>query len=539
MEHKQGKNFGSRSVGFKLALIPLIFIFAIGFILTYVVTAQFERRSDSQVIDVVGRQRTLNQWYVKDLILASLKQKNDYAYWRDTLLQTSDALLKGGSVLVNLNKEISFTVDAATDPEIRKKLEEQKKLFKEIIAKEPVLLALTPQSSQYASVLSEIEKLNLELHVLCRELVGLYSLEAQNKIDEMIRNVILLSLLVSVLGLLLNWLISRGISRPLLSLAEQAQKVANGDLSGEAIEIRSQDEVGQLTHSFNQMRAGLREITEQNIQGARSLTASTSEILASTQQQTASTQEQVTALQQTTATMEEVRQSGSQISERARQVAAEAEATVNITEMGLKSVSDTVLNIDSIRIQVNQVAENIVNLSEKNRAVGDIIALVTEIAEQSNLLALNAAIEAAAAGEQGRSFAVVANEMKHLADQAKDSTRQVRSILEDIQKGIGKAVMLTEEAVKKVESGRQQTSVSEETIRRMADTTQQSVQAFQQIVAATNQQQLGFEQVFQALQDIRQGTEQTAASTQQLSQASNSLNQMGQELQQSVTRYRL
>ncbi|PIQ27659.1 methyl-accepting chemotaxis protein [bacterium (Candidatus Blackallbacteria) CG17_big_fil_post_rev_8_21_14_2_50_48_46] len=539
MEQRSGFLSGRQSVGVKLALIPLIFILAIGFILSYVVLSQYERRSDAEVIHVVVRQRALNQWYVKDLFLASLKQKNDYRYWRDQFIQTADSLLTGGEILTRLNGKDTFRVEAAPSAEIRIKLQESKKLIQKIAEQETVFLALSPQAPQFPQRVIGIEKINLELHELTRDIADLYTQNAQSKIDEMIRNSILLSLAVAVIGLLLNWLISRAISRPLLNLAEQAKKVANGDLSGEAIEVRSQDEVGQLTESFNQMKLGLREIMQQNIQGIRSLTASTSEIMASTQQQSASTQEQVTALQETTATMEEVRQSGAQISERARHVAAEAESTVNITEKGLQSVTETVTDIEGIRFQVNQVAENIVNLSEKNRAVGDIIALVTEVAEQSNLLALNAAIEAAAAGEQGNSFSVVANEMKHLANQAKDSTRQVRTILEDIQRGIGKAVMLTEEAVKKVEKGRQQMEVSENTIRHMADTTQQSIQAFQQIVAATNQQQLGFEQVFQALLDIRQSTEQTAAGTQQLNQASNSLNRMGQELQQLVARYHL
>ena len=139
------------------------------------------------------------------------------------------------------------------------------------------------------------------------------------------------------------------------------------------------------------------------------------------------------------------------------------------------------------------MADNIVALSEKTQAVGEIIATVNDIAEQSNLLALNAAIEAAAAGDQGSRFSVVANEMKNLADQAKESTVQVRTILGDIQKGINSSVMLTEEAVKRVEAGKQQADVTERTIREMAETTQESVQAFQQIIGAANQQQIGFE----------------------------------------------
>lgn len=537
--NQQSVSGRSQSVGLKLAVVPVIFIVAMCIIVGYVITAQFARRSDADSIDIAGRQRMLIQLYIKDLMRESLHEKNEYAYWRDTFLETQGILLNGGMALKRLNQQERFEVDPAPNLAIRNKLAEQGQLMQRIIEKEKSFLATDPSSKDYRKLLSEVNDLGEEVYIACRETVTLYTQESRHQIDLMIRNVIWIGIAVAALGLFLNWLLSRAISRPLIELTNRAQKVSQGDLTGEALVVRSRDEVGQLTESFNQMTQNLREIMEQNVDGIRSLSSSTSEILASTQQQSASTQEQVTALQQTTATMEEVKQSGAQISERARQVASEAEATSSVTEMGLKSVKDTVGIMDNIRFQVNEVAENIVNLSEKNRAVGDIIALVTEIAEQSNLLALNAAIEAAAAGEQGRSFSVVANEMKHLADQAKDSTRQVRGILEDIQKGIAKAVMLTEEAVKKVEGGRQQTEVADNTIRQMANTTQQSIQAFQQIVAATNQQQLGLEQVFQALQDIRQSTEQTAASTQQLTRASSSLNAMGQQLQQVVTRYRL
>jgi methyl-accepting chemotaxis protein len=97
-----------------------------------------------------------------------------------------------------------------------------------------------------------------------------------------------------------------------------------------------------------------------------------------------------------------------------------------------------------------------VALSEKTQAIGEIISTVNDLAEQSHLLALNAAIKAAAAGEQGLSFSVIAGEVKNLADQSREATIQVRVILGDIQKGINRSVMLTEEAVKRVESGKRQ-----------------------------------------------------------------------------------
>jgi methyl-accepting chemotaxis protein len=345
----------------------------------------------------------------------------------------------------------------------------------------------------------------------------------------------LLSLvLVSVAGVT----IQRSITRPLGTFMQFVERIGQGDLTQQA-SVMSQDELGVLAQSLNQMAQGLNGLAGQTRTVTDNLNSATAEILASTQQQAAGTAEQSAAVQQTSATMQEVSQSGAQISEKAKQVAASAEATGAASKSGLNAVESMTRAMDAIREQAEAVAENIVLLSEKTQAVGEIIATVNDIAEQSNLLALNATIGAAAAGEQGRGFAVVANEMKNLADQAKTATVQVRSILGDIQKGINTSVMLTEEAVKRVESGKQQTDVAEQTIRHMADNIEQSVQAFQQIVAATNQQLIGFDQVAQALKNISITTEQTAGSTRQLEKAAANLNALGQQLKQSVERYKV
>jgi methyl-accepting chemotaxis protein len=185
------------------------------------------------------------------------------------------------------------------------------------------------------------------------------------------------------------------------------------------------------------------------------------------------------------------------------------------------------------------VAENIVALSEKTQAIGDIISTVNDISERSHLLALNAAIEAAAAGENGRSFAVVASEMKMLADQAKEATTQVRSILGDIQRGINSSVMLTEEAVKRVGAGKERADTTQRTITEITARAQESVHTFQQIVASTNQQQLGIEQVKSALQNIRQASQQTAAGTRQLDSAAANLTGLSQQLLAISDRYRI
>jgi methyl-accepting chemotaxis protein len=329
-----------------------------------------------------------------------------------------------------------------------------------------------------------------------------------------------------------------GLRKSVTGVTRLAVDISDGNLRQDKLSIQSTDELGQLGMIFNGMLGGLKDSVSQTRAAAESLNAAVAEIAASVREQAAGTSEQAAAVQETTATMEEISQSGNQIAERSRQVAAAAEATSTATSHGLDAAQNGTKVMDAIQEQAETVAENIVTLSEKTQAVGEIIATVTDIAEQSNLLALNAAIEAAAAGEHGRTFAVVANEIKNLADQAKDATGRVRSILGDIQKGINTSVMLTEEVVKRVSSGKKQSDIVERTIRHMAESLNSSIQAFQQITAATGQQQIGFDQVTQALKNIRQAADQTAVSTSQLDKAAMNLTGLGQQLTRNVERYR-
>jgi methyl-accepting chemotaxis protein len=345
------------------------------------------------------------------------------------------------------------------------------------------------------------------------------------------------STVVAMLAGILALVLGHTISRRARALAEWARRLGAGDLGGDRPAPGARDELGEMNLVLGRLADDLAAHLRRNRETVGGLAATTAQILASTQEQAGSTQEQAAAVQETSTTMEELRQTGQQIAERSRQVATAAESTSVAGAAGQQAVQETLKTMEGIREQVESVAETIVALSEKTQAVGDIIATVTDIAERANLLALNAGIEAAGAGEQGARFSVVASELKGLADQAKESTVQVRGILSDIQKGINSAVMLTEEAVKRVESGKAQADSSNAAIRQFASVTEGSVQAFQQIVAATNQQFIGFDQVTQTLREMSQSSRQTASAIGQLEQAARGLDALGQRLAQLEGRF--
>ena len=384
---------------------------------------------------------------------------------------------------------------------------------------------------EYESRLADVRKLVQQQVDLGRQLT-------QSIADETRNSVILVLVVTVCAGLIFAYLIRRSVTTPLAELSAAMERVGRGDLRHE-VTFSRRDEIGDLGRSLSQMVSGLRDLATQTRAVVENLNSATAEILASTQQQAAGTAEQAAAVQQANATMAQISQSGAQISDRAKQVATTAEAASTASVSGMQSVRNMVSMMESIREQAEAVAENVVLLSEKTQAVGDIVQSVNDIAEQSHLLSLNASIQAAVAGEHGRSFSVVASEMKNLAAQSKQATVQVRSILGDIQKGITSSVMLTEEAVKRIESGRQQSTVAEDTIRELTASIEESVQAFQQIVGGSSQQQIGFEQVTQAVRNISIASQQTVVSTRQSEKAAANLSALAQQLRSALEQYKV
>lgn len=346
-------------------------------------------------------------------------------------------------------------------------------------------------------------------------------------------------LLIAVfIAIIVTYLLRKSIVAPLQAFMLFVERVGRGELAGQPAAI-GVDEIGRLGVTLNSMVEGLKTLAMQSKESTSNLGSAIAEIRASTQEQAAGVEEQLAAVQETAATVDEITHAGSQVTKRAQEVIASAQATAQTSADGLRAVDETMRAMDGIREQAEIVAENIVSLSEKTQAIGEIISSVNDISERSHLLALNAAIEAAAAGESGRSFSVVAVEMKTLADQAKDATNQVRAILGEVQRGINTSVMLTEEAVKRALAGKERTEVTQRTIGEIAHRFQESVLTFQQIVASTNQQQLGIEQVMGALQNIRQASQQTAAGTRQLNDAAGNLAGLSEQLLSLSARYKL
>src|SRR6266478_5455603 len=319
-------------------------------------------------------------------------------------------------------------------------------------------------------------------------------------------------------------------------MAAVAGKIAAGDLR---VKVQPQSDKDVLGNAFSSMVENLRRLTADITEGVNVLGSSANEIVTATTQLAASASESAAAVSETTTTVEEVRQTAQVASQKAKNVSDSAQKAAQSSQSGRKSTEDVGAGMNRIRQQMESIAASMVRLSEQSQAIGQIMASVEDLAAQSNLLAVNAAIEAAKAGEHGKGFGVVAQEVKSLAEQSRQATNQVRTILGDIQKATTTAVMATEQGGKAVEAGTRQTEVAGEAIQALAGSVTEAAQAATQIAASSQQQLVGVDQVAGAMESIKQASAQNVAGAKQLETAARNLNELGQRLKQMVERYKV
>lgn len=340
-------------------------------------------------------------------------------------------------------------------------------------------------------------------------------------------------------ALFMVWAMNRLIAAPLQAVTGVAERIAAGDLTVRVEAEDRSDEVGVLQRAMRTMVDNLRSLNRELQSGFSVLASSSTEILATVSQVAAGASETATAVNETSTTAEEVKQTALLSNQKAKVVQETAQKAAAVSETGRKAVADTIEGMERVRDQMESIAESVVRLSEQGQSIGEIIATVNDLAEQSNLLAVNAAIEATRAGEYGKGFGVVAQEVRSLAEQSRQATTQVRTILMEVQKATSAAVMATEQGTKAVAAGVRQATDAGESIRILTGSVSDAAQAATQIAASSQQQLVGMDQIASAIGYIRQATAQNMAGTRQLESSARSLQELGGRLKVLVERQRV
>jgi methyl-accepting chemotaxis protein len=341
-------------------------------------------------------------------------------------------------------------------------------------------------------------------------------------------------------SIVLALLLAKSMSSPIKVLARQIARISQGDPTAEVSDLKRRDELGTLAKGFRALLETLRgDQTRRLLDTVNIVSRSAAEISATVAQLTANTSRVSAAVAETSATVEEVKQAAQLASEKAKKVAESAQQAVQTSESGKKASEETIARINLIKEQMQSIGETVVRLSDHSQTVAEIMDVVQDIAEQSNLLAVNASIEAARAGDYGKGFGVVAQEIKSLADQSRNATLQVRSILGDTQKWISAVVMATEQGGKAVDAGVAQSVVSAESLLALAQSLVGSDQAAQIIYGSAQQQFAGVKQISTAMESISEAMKQDVAGVEQLQSAVHRLQDLGEELNRLAERLRV
>jgi methyl-accepting chemotaxis protein len=342
-----------------------------------------------------------------------------------------------------------------------------------------------------------------------------------------------------ILSLVIGVVLARSIGRPLTALSGLAQEISEGDLRVNIPVARRKDEIGMLGAAFAHMLSSLKDQTSKVIEAVSALSAVAGELSTTTSQLSQSASRTSAAVTEVSTTMEEVRQAAKLASTKAEIVVDTSQQALKISGSGKDATEKTIDRITVIRDQMKLIGETVVRLSERSRAIEDIVVSVQDLADQSNLLAVNASIEAARAGDRGKGFTVVADEIRSLADQSREATEEIRAILSDTQKWVSAVVMATEQGTKAVESGVEQSLIAGEAIKSLVDSVANSAQAASVIGASTTEQLAGTEQASTAMISIEQTMRENLAGSSQVEASAKKLQDLGGSLGELVQYYKI
>jgi methyl-accepting chemotaxis protein len=380
-----------------------------------------------------------------------------------------------------------------------------------------------------------------------------------------------------LLGVFVAFFIARGISKPVSEMARAAEEIAVGDIN-QTIELQSRDEIGMLAASFRQLIDYMKELSGhaesianndltikvapksdrdtlgnafktmvENLSGmirqltenATQLVSAATEISSSSEQMSKGAQDQAGQVNQVSTAVEEMTATILQSSKNAGEAKETSEGASNTAQTGGQVVNDTIQGMQRIAGVVRESAESISKLARSADQIGEIIGVIDDIADQTNLLALNAAIEAARAGEQGRGFAVVADEVRKLAERTGKATGEITEMIKGIQAETNDAVGSMETGIQEVDKGRELADQAGNSLTEIVNMSQRVMDMIQQIATASEEQSAAAEQISKNIEHISSVTKETASGAEQSAAAAEELSRQAEGLQAMVARFRL
>ena len=386
------------------------------------------------------------------------------------------------------------------------------------------------------------DQLGEELHALLGEISGFTaqaSLHAGQQEQSALSTLATITVMALLLGLALSWLITGNITRRLSQVSEGLKAIASGDLRQRIHGRDGRDEIGSLKASAEEMHTRLLEMishigetTEQLSAAAEEMSIVTTQTREGIHRQQSETAQVATAMNQMTTTVQEV----------ANNITLSAEAAENTyrdTDSGRQIIEATIQDIRHLASRIEHGTETVQQLEQHSEEISGVLDVIKGVAEQTNLLALNAAIEAARAGEQGRGFAVVADEVRTLASRTQQSTEEIKQMINNLQSVSQAAVLVMTESQEQVQSVVTQATAADTTFTEIRNAVAHINDMSGQIASAAEEQSCVTEEINRNIVQINDIAGETATGAEHTATASQDLAHMATELQSIVRQFRV
>jgi methyl-accepting chemotaxis protein len=349
---------------------------------------------------------------------------------------------------------------------------------------------------------------------------------------------IIITAIVVALGIFFSTFISRSVRKPVAELKGVLEKVAQGDLSVD-IKVESKDEIGMISQSLKDSLSSIKSLIAESKTISSSLASSSEELSATTEEISRNLKSQTERASQIASAAEEMSQTVVDIAKNASNIAEVSVTTAGVAKEGKDMTIKTANEIKVIEGAISKLSEVINILGDRSRQIGEIVTVIKDIADQTNLLALNAAIEAARAGEQGRGFAVVADEVRKLAERTAKATDEIAEMIRGIQSEVDVAEGSMEDATKKVASGVELSQKAANILGQILGKAQELQSMIQQIASATEEMSSVTDHITQDIGSIAEGSKEISLAVDQSAQTASDIARLGGELNTAIGRFKV